>query len=182
MILYENKLFDKDECEFIKSLGGEFEQSYFEAGTHGEIAYNLKRRNSFLTNAILNNDTPIFKKIAKVFNGIGLEIIVDKLPFEIYKYNQGNFIVKHSDDDKFTHKRFGAVVVQLNESDEYTGGDFLYYVNETPIAISREIGTCLIMTTEVPHEVEMINSGERKSMIITFYNGYLKPVNQKKLI
>jgi predicted 2-oxoglutarate/Fe(II)-dependent dioxygenase YbiX len=183
MILFEGKMFNQSECDYIKGLGGDYVQSYFKAGNTGEIAYNLKRRNSFLTNAVILKDDPIFQKINKLFNSFGFEFAVDKLPFEIYKYNNGNFIVKHSDEDKVERNRFGAFICQLSDENDYEGGTFFYYTsNDEQKAISKEIGSSLVITTEVPHEVELITGGERKSMIITILNDYLKPYNKKSII
>jgi hypothetical protein len=182
MILFEKKLFNESECEYIKGLGGEFVQSYFKAGNKNEVGYNLKKRNSFVTNASLTKDDFLFKKINESFNELGYKIDVDVLPFEIYKYNDGNFINKHIDSDPFEHNRFCVCIVQLSNQTDYEGGQFLSYVNDQPIPMSKEIGSFLAITPETPHEVEVITSGERKSMIIAIVNENVKPITKKSFI
>jgi predicted 2-oxoglutarate/Fe(II)-dependent dioxygenase YbiX len=182
MILFEKKLFNESECEYIKGLGGEFVQSYFKAGNKNEVGYNLKKRNSFVTNASLTKDDFLFKKINDSFKEIGYTIDVDTLPFEIYKYNDGNFITKHIDSDPFEHNRFCVCVVQLSNPTNYEGGTFLSYINDESIPMNKEIGNFLVITPDTPHEVEVITSGERKSMIIAIVNENVKPTTKKSFI
>jgi predicted 2-oxoglutarate/Fe(II)-dependent dioxygenase YbiX len=178
MILFERKLFDEAECDYIKSLGDEFVQSYFKAGANWEKGYNLKKRNSFVTNASITSEDLIFKKINAAFNQIGYSIEMDALPFEIYKYNAGNFIKKHIDSDPFEHNRFCVCIAQLSNPSEYTGGTFISHVENVPIPMGKEVGNFLAITPETPHEVETITSGERKSMIIAIINEKIRPLRK----
>jgi hypothetical protein len=176
MILFEKNLFNESECEYIKGLGGKFVQSYFKAGKNDEVGYNLKKRNSFVTNASISKNDDLFKKINDSFNEIGYSINLDVLEFELYKYNEGNFITKHIDSDPFEHNRFCVCIVQLSNPTNYDGGTFLSYINDQPIPMNKEMGNFLVITPETPHEVEVITSGERLSMIIAIVNENVKPI------
>lgn len=182
MILFEKKLFSESECDYIKHLSGDFVQSYFKAGSNNEIGYNLKKRNSFVTNASVSNEDVIFKKINEAFREIGYSIETDQLGFELYKYNKGNFIKKHIDSDPFENNRFCVCVVQLSDPLDYEGGTFISYVNGEPIPMGKDIGNFLIITPETPHEVKIITEGERRSMIIAITNENIKKIAKKNFI
>ena len=181
MILFENIIFDENECSYLRNNHTEFVQSYFKGGVNKK-GYNIKKRNSFVSYAKIERGTSIIQKIKKAFNDIGYELLLEELEVEIYKYNTGNFIKKHIDVDPFDTNRFCVCIGQLTNPSNYTGGGFISHIQNEKIEMSKEIGNFLIITPNVPHEVEVIESGERISIIIAIEYKDIKSIYKKELI
>jgi hypothetical protein len=181
MILFENVIFDKSDCDYLINNASDFVQSGYKAGI-GKVGYNLKKRNSFVSKQTLENTNPIFKKIETAFNSIGYSLLVDKLNIELYKYNKGNFIAKHIDSDLFEKNRFCVCVGQLSIPTNYLGGQFNSYIKDKKIPMSKELGNFLIITPEIVHEVEVVEDGERISLILAITNSEIKAISKKSII
>lgn len=183
MILFEKEIFNKTECDHIKELSSEFVQSYFKGGTNNEIGYNLKRRNSLKGDLWIIKGSNEYNKLREVFLDIGYELLIDKVFLELYKYNEGHFISKHVDNDVWGNPRFGQLCIQMSESNEYEGGELLYYdKDDNPFIVDRKIGNSVLFTHEVWHEVKPITKGTRLSLIYTVLESDLKPIYKKALI
>lgn len=181
MILFENVIFDKSDCDYLINNTSDFVQSGYKAGI-GKIGYNLKKRNSFVSKLTLEKNNPIFLKIENAFNSIGYTILLDKLNVELYKYIKGSFIAKHIDSDLFEKNRFCVCVGQLSIPTNYSGGQFNSYIKEEKIPMSKELGNFLIIPPEIVHEVEMVESGERISLILSFTHSEIKSISKKSVI
>ena len=181
MILFEKVIFDENECLYLKNNHTDFVQSYYKAGINKK-GYNIKKRNSLVSYAKIEKDNSMMQKIKNAFNSIGYELLLDELEVEVYKYNKGNFIKKHVDVDPFDTNRFCVCVGQLTNELNYTGGSFISHIENKGIKMSKEIGNFLIITPNTPHEVEVIESGERISLIIAIEFKDVKSIYKKELI
>lgn len=181
MILIEKVIFSKSDCDYLIDNASDFVQSGYKAGV-GQTGYNLKKRNSFVSKQTIQKDNSIFQKIESVFNSIGYTLLLEELEIELYKYNEGNFIVKHVDTDLFEKNRFCVCVGQLTPQTNYRGGQFNSYINDEKIPMSKELGNFLIITPEIIHEVEVVESGERISLILAITNSQIKAISKKSVI
>ena len=181
MILFENVILDKTDCDYLINNAFNFVQSGYKAGID-KIGYNFKKRNSFVNKQTITKDSFIFKKIEIVLNSIGYSLIVDFLNIELYKYNEGNFISKHIDTDIFENNRLFVCVGQLTSPSNYTGGQFNSYIDEIKRPMNKELGNFLIITPETIHEVEIVESGERISLILAITNSEIKIISHKSII
>lgn len=184
MIYLEQVIFDTNDCDYIKSISSDFNKAKLTIKTNdGYIEYvNEKKRYNTATYITLKRGDGIFDKLNESIKSFGYEFLVDELDTGILKYETGNFIFKHNDLPTEGVDRFFCIVTQLNESSEYDGGDFRYYVNNNPIPMKRDIGNTIVFNPNVMHEVTMVNSGLRYSMVIWVNYSQLKSHKKTSLI
>jgi PKHD-type hydroxylase len=184
MIYLEKVLFTADDCQNIKNISNKFDKASLLIKTNdGYIEYvNEKKRYNTATYLTLKRGDGIFDKINESIKLFGYEFLIDELDTGILRYETGNFIFKHNDLPAEGIDRFFCIIVQLNQSYDYDGGDFRYYINNTPILMKRDIGNILIFNPNVMHEVTMVNSGVRHSMVIWVNYSQLKSDKKTSLI
>jgi predicted 2-oxoglutarate/Fe(II)-dependent dioxygenase YbiX len=105
--------------------------------------------------------------------------------FQFLLYRKGDFYKRHADkNDKtdspaYIRARRISVVIFLNhegqhdEPDSYTGGGLVIWTGQDPqkipSRIEGEIGKVIAFPSELMHEVEMVKSGERYSIVNWFF-------------
>jgi Rps23 Pro-64 3,4-dihydroxylase Tpa1-like proline 4-hydroxylase len=106
-----------------------------------------------------NRYISIFKEYLKQI-GLGSRIFdIDQLtPTVVHVYREGDTLDPHKDGKSF------ALVMYLNEPEEFTGGD-LYY-NALGIRITPKRGRLVIAPSSDTHEVLEVTSGFRCSMTV----------------
>lgn len=184
MIYLEKVIFDFAECEYIKNLSSDFNKAKLTIKTNdGYIEYiNEKKRYNTATYITLKRGDGIFDKLNDAIKTFGYEFLIDELDTGILKYETGNFIFKHNDLPPEGVDRFFCIITQLNDSSDYEGGDFRYYQNNIPISMKRNIGNIIIFNPNVMHEVTMVSSGIRHSMVIWVNYSQLKSHKKISLI
>lgn len=80
------------------------------------------------------------------------------------------FYTNHCDtfwaNNNNSYDRKLSVTIQLSDSDEYEGGDFIFDNHENPPAEElRKKGTVLVFLSPIYHQVKPVTSGERKSLV-----------------
>ena len=181
MKVFEKIILDKEGCEEVKANASEFIQSGSRVG-EDKIGYNLKRRNSLKADIWIEKGTKVYDKVKQAFDSAGYELLLDRIFFELYKYETGHFIARHTDVDVWENSRFGQLCIQISEAEDYEGGDLLFYDElNNPIQVGKEQGNAILFTHEVPHEVKEVISGTRLSLIYTVLKADLKAVYKKSL-
>jgi predicted 2-oxoglutarate/Fe(II)-dependent dioxygenase YbiX len=185
MIYYEGIAFTKDECENIKNRNADFERAklLIKKGNEYEQYINETKRynTAAYTNAEKGDD--VYESLNLVLNKFGYEFTdTAKLDVGVLKYETGNFIFKHNDLPKEGEKRFFCIVGQLNETTAYEGGDFNYWIGDVEYKMKRDIGNVIIFNPSILHEVSMVNSGVRYSLVIWVNYEDIKSFNKPSLI
>lgn len=184
MMIYQEKIFTKEECDKILS----YREIYTDLPYRGaEDVIDLENRridqfirleNGKKTGKFFNvwdipNDKEthwFFKKIINWFSNISEIQIKDSNYYPngcgLHKYSKGDLFQKHIDLTKNHLDRRWNLGIQLNE--EYTGGEYVCYDNnDNPIILSKEVGTAIAYDAKTLHEIKEITSGERYSIVIT---------------
>lgn len=101
--------------------------------------------------------TDIWEEVTHYFN-VKLDFIE---PYHIKKYKLGNFYGEHIDN--FTSKldRKLSLVVQLSDSNSYSGGD----LNIAGDKVIRDQGSIIIFPSQLKHKVHKVTFGERWVLI-----------------
>lgn len=184
MIYYQDIVFTKEQCDQIKNLGTDFDKAklMIRKGNKYEDYVNEKKRNNTASYITINRGEMPFDVLNRAIRNFGFEFKSDSLDTGILKYETGNFIFKHNDLPPEGIKRRFCIVGQLNDSDEYDGGDFLYWIGDEEYKMNRSIGNVIIFNPETPHEVTLVNSGVRHSMVIWVNQEDLISYNKPSLI
>ena len=99
---------------------------------------------------------------------------VDYEEVQMTKYKKGDYYKKHIDfgfdRGQRAHTRKLSSTLQLSDSDEYEGGDFILHIDgfvqhERIIKVPRSKGTLIVFDSRLPHEVTPITSGTRYSVV-----------------
>ena len=116
---------------------------------------------------LLEVDHPVHAELLSVWNrvinhfGFNIDYVE---PYELKRYTEQNFFEKHIDNYyglKINQDRKITMSIQLNNPDEYTGGE-LRVVNSF---IKGKQGSIVAFPSFFPHEVNPISSGMRWSLI-----------------
>lgn len=86
------------------------------------------------------------------------------------KYVKGDSFEKHRDDNSSNYgsfdinrsKRFKTFIIQLSNTEDYKGGDFI--VDST--TANRAQGNCICFDSNLLHEVTEVTNGERYSLVL----------------
>jgi predicted 2-oxoglutarate/Fe(II)-dependent dioxygenase YbiX len=179
MIFFQNVILDKTICDGVKSSITNWEiAGYYVKRNETEfnVIYRPEKRKSHRSDIIINQDTSIYNSLDNAFNKFGYKLISERLEGSVIKYNTGDFLSKHTDlSDDFIERMF-CVIVQLNDSDDYIGGDFTYYIDNVEHRMDRNIGNVLIMKPEIVHEVKIVEHGERCSLIFWVQSNEVKKI------
>jgi hypothetical protein len=166
MILTQNQLFDKNECDCILNTFND-----------NVVNWNMidRKYNSQSINFTKSNEW-IFDKLKTFFEKeTNIKIIKNNDIIHFHKFILGDWFGKHRDK---RDNRLYAVGVLLN--DNFEGGDFkLYNKNET--ILNKTAGNTYIFDVNIEHEITQIFSGERYSLLWFLHIENLK-FNIKELI
>jgi len=83
----------------------------------------------------------------------------------INKYTKGGYFEKHRDDyarESHWVNRYKTLIIQLSDTSEYSGGDFLV----DDVKMNNTIGNCILFDSSIYHEVTEITDGERYSLTL----------------
>lgn len=82
-------------------------------------------------------------------------------------YHEGDFFSKHHDNQFISkHEMERKYVVGFHLNNDYDGGKYFLYYNNTKHEIDKTVGTVYIFDSEIEHEVTPITSNIRKSIVI----------------
>ena len=179
MVFFQDIILDKTTCDGIKIsiTNCEIAGYYVKKNeTDFEVIYRPDKRKSYRSDITINQDSQVYNSLNNAFNTFGYKLISEKLEGSVIKYFEGDFLSKHTDlSDDFIERMF-CVIVQLNETYDYEGGDFTYYIDGVEYEMGRTIGTTLIMKPEILHEVKVVENGERCSLIFWVQSDEVKKI------
>lgn len=85
------------------------------------------------------------------------------------EFNEGDFVNQHLDiGNEFPHNtRKITAIINLNNSDDYRGGEFKIHSSEL-ITASRSFGDCVFFPSYLQNELTQVQSGTRKILVAWF--------------
>ena len=166
MILKENVLFTRKECESIIS----YNDTHITNWIMGDRKYTSQPINYSLDTKWLFDKLKDFVETER-----NIQIRTIKKTIHFHKFTKGDWFGKHND---IRHGRIYAVGVLLN--DDFEGGDFNLY-NPNEIVLNRVIGNTYLFDVRIDHEITPILKGERYSLLWFLENEHIK-IEKNKLI
>jgi PKHD-type hydroxylase len=158
-------VFTKEECEKIIDIGN---QNLIEGSTIG----NTNLRSSSIHWVFPENQNQwIFEKLNLIVQNINSQYF----HFDLSGFAEGLQFTKYTAPDgeyrKHTDRLFNiitrklSITVQLSDPEDYEGGEFLLYNEESPVILPKKQGTVLVFPSFTLHEVKKVNSGTRYSLV-----------------
>lgn len=160
MILQQEILFSKEECDYIINLSKELDED--KPYGYKDDVNNENLKISYTVWVINRNNKMqwIFDKIHTYFeNKTNLKIEKELEKIYIHKYIEGQQFEKHA--DTYYKTQIHNVGVCLNN--DYDGGEFVLYNPEEKLP--KETGNIYTFPSQRIHEVKKIIKGERWSII-----------------
>ena len=102
----------------------------------------------------------------------------DKETFQFTRYGKGDYYGLHRDfcpeRDRVSYTRKLSITVQLSDSDEYEGGDFVIDMSaydgdftnrKKSHTMTRRKGSIIVFDSRTPHEITPVTNGIRYSLV-----------------
>jgi hypothetical protein len=183
MFLWEGTILSNDNCEeTIKSVIDFNQAGLYYTGNNGtrHKAIISSQRNALTSELYLTKDTELYDKINLVTNKVGYRLVSEKIKYQVVRYDEGHFIYKHRHD--MDGGIFLTIVIQLSDKSDYTGGDFLYWLNNKEYTLPQKIGYGLLIGPEVEHEVKVVTKGSRYSFVLFLEFSDVESTSKQSLI
>jgi len=184
MILKQKILFTKDECESILQNVEKWYDDIISVRLNNKLTENGGVMKSF---KIDWNEDNIWIKDRVISWANSLDDVLYKinhnknLTANYRKYTKGDYFVKHDDHIYTGDRRLYTIGVMLHKSEDLIGGDLKIYINGDISIIEFELGNVYIFDSNVPHSVDLIESGERITLMFFIIESDIIK-NKKKLI
>lgn len=150
MLLIEKNIFSPDECEKIINMTLENAKLWY----YGDRSYTSF--DFFLR----HENTWVYDRFSNFFTSeTGIIIKELKKNIHFHKYVEGDKFDLHNDDMR---GRVYGVGLVLN--DNFEGGDFVFY-NPEKVVLSKQVGNAYIFDVRINHQIKIITSGIRYSML-----------------
>jgi len=150
MLIKEEILFTKEECESILSYSTNFSKNWEK---------NDRKYNSQLINYSLEVKW-LFNRLIKFTEAVSdIKIKKIKETIHFHKFVKGDWFDKHND---VLDNRMYAIGVLLN--DNFEGGDFKLY-NPIEQTLKKIAGNTYLFDVRIEHEIRPILDGERFSLL-----------------
>lgn len=147
-----NIIFDKSEIELLDNL--------WETPTHKKFddrEYYAVVSYSELTKPIVNKLLSWFEKQNN------LQLISYNKDLIFHRFYENNYFSRHR-DNILMHGKNRAYVVGFHLNNDYEGGEYILYDNNTIIDNTPGVPYCF--NSKVEHEIKPVISGVRKSVLI----------------
>lgn len=164
------KAFSVEECEVIKSVGKQ------KGLIRGTIFKQENLNNNYRDSEISwlypsDNLEFVFKKITDVITNLNQQFfkfelfgLIEGLQFTNYQAPGGKY-GRHTDRGFSCLIRKLSVSIQLDDPNNYEGGDLILYESEEGVSMKKEQGTVVVFPSYVMHEVTPVTKGERNSLV-----------------
>jgi hypothetical protein len=183
MFLYEGQIFSEEDCKNLINSINEFRvaELYYN-GNHGTKKSVIipNQRNALKSELVLTKGSDFYYKINSLTEKVGYFLKSEEIKYQIVKYEKGHFIYKHRHD--MDGGIFITVVIQLNDVDDYEGGDFVYWINDSQKSLNKKIGYGILIGPEVEHEVTIVTNGSRHSFVLFLEYHDIEPIIKQSLI
>lgn len=138
----------------------------------GLLSKQLYPFNQFIYDPDLHKYLTVKSIIESIQSQIGFpedQISINRVLYQVLR--EGESLGYHSDADGGVHG-YGVMGYSalLYLTDDYEGGEILFYDGNNPVSYKPELGTLIYFKGDrnYPHEVNKIISGERASLIMFF--------------
>lgn len=158
-----NPIFTADELIKIDQL---WDDNYIVHKKFFNREYTSSNRTPF------KNDAPLWvmerllkwyeKTTNEKFKTYNLELI-------LHRFEVGHYFAKHRDSD-YRKKGFRDILLGMSINDEYQGGEFNVYKENSASRVGKLPGVPYIFKTDTLHEVKPVISGTRKSILVFLYD------------
>jgi len=85
---------------------------------------------------------------------------------DILRYTIGDEFKKHIDNGHPHTHRYKTIIIQLSDSDNYTGGTLSISCENDKLIANKEIGNAIIFDSSLTHSVSIITSGVRYCLVM----------------
>lgn len=181
MAFYEDNIFSEIDCDNLLNSVTEYTPSklYYtgDNGVKKEII-SKTQRNSSQYDFDLFKGSEIYNKLNIILEKFGYKLNTPSLLCNIIKYEEGHFIFKHrhdTDGDSFL-----TFVVQLDNSENYEGGNFVYWLDNNEYTMNRTRGYGAMLSADIEHEVLTVTKGVRHSFVVFIKLTDLENIEKKK--
>ena len=151
-------VFTKEDCEYVKSFYyTERESSSNDIQQYGSVSIKFSNSSAKFISTTNEELTNFLLYKLKPYGVKSIPLV------KFMRYETGDNLARHTDFDKYgVDKIYKTFLIQLSDSNEYTGGDLIVGKDIQ----SKEQGTLSIINPTTPHEVTKIISGERLSLVL----------------
>lgn len=152
----QKKLFNKDECDYFKSLSDDksFQRE------HSKLLIMSEHRT--WTESVIDLNYDLSNIILEKLKEFGI-VSLPKF-FVILKYIKGQELKRHNDTALQYPNRYKTLIIQLSNETDYDGGELCIFQNGKTTISSKEIGNVIMFDSSIDHCANKINDGIRYSM------------------
>ena len=109
---------------------------------------------------------PLIMEANSILWGFSIASIDDSIQYTEY-YENGGHYDWHMDMGSFpNNNRKVSITIQLSNPDDYEGGDFEFWLNDTPWKAPKEQGLAILFPSYLMHRVTPVTKGTRKSLVL----------------
>ena len=168
MLIKQKLLFSREECKSILQTVNTWDDTIISVKL--DSTFTKKGGVMKSLNAIFDSNTIWIKD--RILNWINqldgvFEIDTNKDLRAYYrKYVKGDYFVKHNDHVDGGINQIYTIGIMLYCSDDLLGGGLKFYSNDDIIDVDFKIGNVYIFDSSIPHSVDLIELGERITLMI----------------
>ena len=165
--------FSKEELEQINNIISDGEWFTATAGNSDSYSQQLERKTKIKW--INKSHNLLFDKLLSGSHEANKNYdfnITHVKEISILKYDTGDFFSKHIDMSGHDSDRKLSVSIPL--SNDYEGGETLFYTSKNPIKMIKEVNIATFFPSYIVHEVTEVTKGVRYSMVAWANGEYFK--------
>jgi predicted 2-oxoglutarate/Fe(II)-dependent dioxygenase YbiX len=159
--IIQKKLFNKDECDYFKSLSDDKSFKRSEVAGYNNLNIVSEHRTSSELMIELNYD--LSNTLLPKFKEFGIKSLPDF--FMILKYDVNQEFKKHTDSGVEYPNRYKTLIIQLSNETDYDGGELCIFQNGETLISSKEIGNTIMFDSSLEHCANKIKEGTRYSIV-----------------
>jgi predicted 2-oxoglutarate/Fe(II)-dependent dioxygenase YbiX len=159
--IIQKKLFNKNECDYIKTLyeGKSFSRS--KVSGYNNISAVTEHRTS--SELMIESNHDLSNMLLPKFKEFGIKSLPEI--FIMLKYDINQEFKKHTDSGVEYPNRYKTLIIQLSNETDYDGGELCIFQNGETIISSKEIGNTIMFNSSLEHCANKIIKGTRYSMV-----------------
>lgn len=166
MSINKSDLFSTEDCKDILSTC--VEELWLQSTVIGDSNLHQSKRQK------LRGDTAGFPflNIREVTKGANDEIydfsllgIIDQDFPQVFKYSEGDYYKMHLELNPMAPSRKITFIINLNDPNEYEGGDIEFLNINADSSLLKEQGSCLIFPSYIPYSITPITKGNKYVLV-----------------
>jgi hypothetical protein len=177
MIYYsKDNLITKDEIKKLENLSNQLSPYYRkDERSYHYLTLNSQQKKIFLMKILKWFETTSDIKLRSYF-----EDLYDA--YMIY-YKPNDFFSKHRDNQYISnHNKIRKYVLGFHLNNDYIGGEYCLYENDSMQIINNEPGLVYAFESEIEHEIKPVSFGERRGIVLFIDKDKLMSTRHKELI